>query len=51
LEKCVGHSLKMWNLPETLRPLWRPKLVTGLVSIKLKTERSQQSKKKKSKKN
>jgi len=42
LEKCVGHSLNIWTLPDNSSPLWCRKLVTGLVLIKMKTERSQQ---------
>jgi len=51
LEKCVGHSLKLLDKDKKLglshkplHPLWRLKLVMGLVLIKMETERSGQSK-------
>jgi len=40
LEKCVGHIKKFGPLQTTFLPLWCPKLVTGLVLIKMRTKQS-----------
>jgi len=50
LEKCVGHSLKLLDIVQnfghsqkSLIPFWCPKLVTGLLLIKVQTELPGQS--------